>query len=558
MLRLGHIRFRAISAVAMLLLLLVSCAKDIAPPGGPPDTKPPTILATSPLAGDTLISVDASIRIMFSERVQAKAAASALFVSPPLKVEPRIKVKGATLIIDPAANLEPDKTYVVTIGASLADLVGNRMTSSSAFAFSTGNQIDSATVRGVVYNQFRPEPNFRMFAYEMKPWLYDSLFAIVPDYITETGKDGHFEFKYLRPGEYLVLGVEDKDRDNKINSESERIALPNSVAVAMKVADSTIDYAFYVSRYDSLNFAIANRRGIAGAVTIEFSGGKLDVATINPDSIKISTRSGETFTPKVAVAFERESDKLHFWSERLLPDSSYYIRVSGLHSMEGRILDGDTAACDVLLRKADEEKPTVIARSPAADRSLMLPAETLKVVYSEPMAIQPGAARIVVDTTRSIGLRAIANLGNEYHFIPDDSLPVNRRLKFIMENRLVADMFGNSPADSLLRFDFTIASPDSLGFMTGTIESKDTVTLLLQGLYNKMEYTFSHSGVEHYHWQLYPDSYTLYAFADQNHNRRWDLGTLIPLSFAEPGWIVADTIKIRARFEREGFDLNFK
>ena len=35
-----------------------------------------------------------------------------------------------------------------------------------------------------------------------------------------------FEFKYMRPGEYLVLGVEDKDRDNKINGESERVALP--------------------------------------------------------------------------------------------------------------------------------------------------------------------------------------------------------------------------------------------------------------------------------------------------------------------------------------------
>ena len=84
------------------------------------------------------------------------------------------------------------------------------------------------------------------------------------------------------------------------------------------------------------------------------------------------------------------------------------------------------------------------------------------------------------------------------------------------------------------------------------------MTYLLQGLYKKMKYRFSYSGTEHYQWQLYPDSYTLYAFADQNHNRRWDLGTLAPLSFAERGWIVADTIKIRARFEREGFDLNLK
>lgn len=505
-----------------------------------------------------MIPVDANIRIMFSERIQAKAAAGALFISPPLKAEPRVKAKGAALIIDPAVNFEPDKTYVVTIGASLSDLVGNRMTSSAAFAFSTGSHIDSATVQGVIYNQFRPEPNFRVFAYEMKPWLYDSLFTAVPDYITETGKDGHFEFKYMRPGEYLVLGVEDKDRDNKINGETERVALPNSTAIAKKITEPATDYSLYVSKYDSLNFALANCRGIAGAVTMEFSGGKLDATTINPDSIIISPRSGEIFTPRTAVVFDQQSDKLYFWSDRLLPDSSFHIRVSGLHSIEGRHLNGDTAACDVRLREVDEEKPTVISRTPTADRFLMLPSETLSVVYSEPMTIQASAAKIVVDTTRSVSVRAVPGLGTEYHFIPEDSLPANRRLKFVMQNRIATDLYGNSPADSLFQFDFTVTSPDSLGLLTGTIESNDTVTFLLQGLYRKMRYTFSHSGTEHCRWELFPDSYTLYAFADQNHNRRWDLGTLAPWSFAERGWIVADTIKIRARFEREGFDLNLK
>ena len=143
-------------------------------------------------------------------------------------------------------------------------------------------------------------------------------------------------------------------------------------------------------------------------------------------------------------------------------------------------------------------------------------------------------------------------------FIPEDSLPANRRLKFVLEQRLVTDLYGNSPADSLFQFDYRFASPDSLGTLTGTIKSHDTVTIVLQGIGRRMKYTFSTAGTEHYPWQLCPDSYTLYAFADQNHNRRWDLGTLAPFTFAEPGWIVADTIKIRARFEREGFDLDLK
>ncbi len=545
-------------AFAAVMLLFVACAKDVAPPGGPADTTPPTILTTSPVEGDTLVSLDANIRVLFSERIQTKASASTIFISPPLKAEPQIKVKGSTLIVDPAENLEADKTYVVTIGASLADQVGNRMANSSAFAFSTGSHIDSATVRGIVYNQLKPEPNFRVFAYEMKPWLYDSLFAVLPDYITESGKEGRFEFRFMRPGEYLVLGVEDKDRDNKISGESERVALPNSTAMAQKATEPTLEYSLYVTKYDSLNFTLANCRGSGGAITVEFTGGKVDGATVNPDSIVITSRSGETFTPKTAVVFEQDASKLHLWSDRLLADSSFYVRISGLRSLEGRHLSGDTAACDLRITKIDEEKPTVMSRTPGPERLLMLPSDTLSIVYSEPAVIQTGAARIVADTTLSLGLRAEAGSGTEYRFVPEDTLPVNRRLKFVMENRLLADLYGNSPADSLFQFDFSITSPESLGMVTGTIESADTVMFMLQGITRKMKYSFTVTGTEHYRWQLYPDSYTLYAFADQNHNRRWDTGTLVPLSFAERGWVLTDTIKVRARFETEGIDFNLK
>jgi hypothetical protein len=124
----------------------------------------------------------------------------------------------------------------------------------------------------------------------------------------------------------------------------------------------------------------------------------------------------------------------------------------------------------------------------------------------------------------------------------------------------VHDISGNSPADSFSTFDFVVTSKDSLGTLTGAISGTELhdVIVNLQGLNRKIDYTFRNISAGHYSWSLYPDSYLLSAYSDQNHNDKWDHGTLIPFKFSEPGWIVQDTIKIRARFEREGFDLEFK
>ena len=36
----------------------------------------------------------------------------------------------------------------------------------------------------------------------------DSIFFTNPQYVSEADDEGHFEFKYLAPGDYIILGVE--------------------------------------------------------------------------------------------------------------------------------------------------------------------------------------------------------------------------------------------------------------------------------------------------------------------------------------------------------------
>ena len=545
-----------LTAVAMLL----TCAKDLPPPGGPADTIPPEITATTPADGDILVPLDTRLEVVFSERIDRKSALKSVFISPPLREEPRLRVKRNRLLIEPAQALDTNRTYVVTIGSATADIHGNRLRSSYTFAFSTGESIDSAQIAGIVYDKGKPKRNFPVFAFQATPGLFDSLFCLAPDYITQTGEQGEFRLQYLRQGDYLVVGVEDKDGDNRINSHSERVALPQSLTAATPPGDSVVEYGFHVTRYDSSRLVLLTGTGAEGRVTMRFTGGRIEPASLIIDSISIIDEQGMTIISDAVTVIPTEPDKVHVFSHYFRLDSSFTMQIKGLRSLTGQTTETDLVECRITIRNPDDLPPVVVDRNPQAGRSLIIVTESLTVTYSEPVLFTDHAAIIEIDSSSAITLTPIDQGGNSYAFGVDTTLPRQQLLTFSLDQRRVTDLYGNHPLDSLYQFTFTIASPESLGALTGLIQadSGEIILIQLKGLQHKLRYDLLQVGGGEFDWQLYPDKYRGQAFADKNNNRRWDLGSLSPFQFSEPGWIVADTIRIRARFEHSGYQFNFQ
>lgn len=148
----------------------------------------------------------------------------------------------------------------------------------------------------------------------------------------------------------------------------------------------------------------------------------------------------------------------------------------------------------------------------------------------------------------------------KYAILPAEAVPYDKRLKLRVNLGAVKDLAGNSGKDTVFTLDFALANPDSLGSLSGYIDFEHVreVTLRFAGLSRKQEYTFTQLANGKYAVTMYPDQYIVTAFSDQNHNGRWDHGSLAPFQFAEPGWLVPDTLRIRARFDTEGFDLDLK
>jgi hypothetical protein len=193
-------------------LLLSSCAGQVAPPGGPPDTVPPRIIRTEPDSNAVDVRPDRVV-LEFSEYVERRSVEESVFFSPDLGVL-EFDWSGRELEITFAQPLRDSLTYVLNVGTDVVDVrAGNRMASGFSLAFSTGSRIDDAAIAGRVYDA-SPEGVF-VFAYRLEGRNPDTLnpATVRPDYITQTGRQGRFLLSHLAEGRYRLIAVRDQYKD---------------------------------------------------------------------------------------------------------------------------------------------------------------------------------------------------------------------------------------------------------------------------------------------------------------------------------------------------------
>ncbi|MEX0737056.1 MAG: Ig-like domain-containing protein, partial [Bacteroidota bacterium] len=136
--------------ISLIMILLLSCAGQVPPEGGPVDTDPPLIVSTIPPPGTTLFAGDRVI-LEFDEYVDRRSVEQSIFVSPPVG-SLEFDWSGREVEITFSDRLRENTTYVVNIGTDVVDLRNrNKMAQAFSFAFSTGGEIDFGAIEGKVY-----------------------------------------------------------------------------------------------------------------------------------------------------------------------------------------------------------------------------------------------------------------------------------------------------------------------------------------------------------------------------------------------------------------------
>ena len=216
-----------IPAVLVLGVMMFpsGCANTTTPPsGGPKDTIPPVLLKTSPLPGTVNVPTHKTqIKFTFDEYVVVKDPSN-IFLSPPLEKKPKYKMQGKTLVVTFESDLDSNTTYTLDITGAVADNNEGNFFEGFTLAFSTGSQLDSMGVTGLVQdcNSLKPIKGATVLLY--KDHADSAVFLHRPSAAAKTDEWGFFSLRNIQDTLYRVYAIKDANGNNIYEPDQESIA----------------------------------------------------------------------------------------------------------------------------------------------------------------------------------------------------------------------------------------------------------------------------------------------------------------------------------------------
>lgn len=130
-------------ALALMVFFLLACGgSDI------PDTVPPTIASTSPVAGASAVAVDAVVTASFSEAMSLSTISATTFTlnNGSTNVAGTVAYTGTTASFTPSSPLAYASQYTARITSAATDLAGNAMAGDATWSFATRASPDTVRV----------------------------------------------------------------------------------------------------------------------------------------------------------------------------------------------------------------------------------------------------------------------------------------------------------------------------------------------------------------------------------------------------------------------------
>lgn len=193
--------------------LVHSCAnKAQGPTGGPKDEIPPTVIKSNPRNG-ALNFKKKDIQIYFDENVSIDNASENVLISPPQLKQPIVKGNGRLVTLAFEEDLIDSTTYTINFGNAIVDLNEKNPVKNFRFAFSTGNEIDTLKISGIVINaeNLNPMSKTMVGIYREND---DSVFFQKPFLrIGRTDENGKFVIDNVKAGTYKIFALDDINKD---------------------------------------------------------------------------------------------------------------------------------------------------------------------------------------------------------------------------------------------------------------------------------------------------------------------------------------------------------
>ena len=311
------------------------CANTTTPPsGGAKDTIPPVMLRVSPLPGTTNVPVHRTKLVFtFNEYVKIKDA-NGVFLSPPLEKKPKASLKGKSLVVTFESDLDSNTTYTLDLTGAIADNNEGNLFPGYTLVFSTGSQIDSMCVTGLVQdcNTLMPVKGATVMLY--KDQADSAVFLRRPVAAAKTDDWGFFSIRNIQDTVYRVYAIKDENNNNLYDPDNEKIAFLDTL---LKPSIQFNDSLYEFKKFDMKDTALCLARNAQIELNLfrekpskqmlvkkERVGERTAYLTfMAPDAVIHDMRIKGLPREKLISQFNLQRDSLELWvnDQRKMPDT---------------------------------------------------------------------------------------------------------------------------------------------------------------------------------------------------------------------------------------------
>ncbi|MBI3580256.1 MAG: Ig-like domain-containing protein [Ignavibacteriales bacterium] len=558
----------------LFIVLLVSCAGQVAPQGGPVDTTPPAIISTFPSLYTTKFSGD-KIVLEFDEYVDHRSVEESIFISPNLGAL-EFDWSGTEVTIRFAEKLRPNATYVVNVGTDVNDVHNrNRMAQAFTLAFSTGETIDRGAIEGKVYPQKAGDQvsGVMVFAYNLGVMNPDTLNPqhTRPDYITQTGKDGAFFFRHLSFGSYRIFAVKDEYRNLLYDPEIDEVGVPSknialtpddtlqtNVTMQLSIADTTAPRLLKVAPQD--------RRHLL----VEFSE-PMDTSTVSQYSFFIGdTVKGNVLNTLAVAPVLPSFSKFLVLTDEQIVSQPYKLFAQESKDLSGHAVNPIASALGFNGGSHSDSLPPTVSAISIRDSARNVELQPrIQIFFSDILQKEQSSKSVLLqDSIRApipVSIRWLSNAAME--ITPSNQLMPLAWYKLTVELKNLLTQTGRKGKDTLRTVAFQTLDPEMFSSIEGILidnnrsDTTGAFHLFVENIVQKNStpylVTLRKQGKFEFK-DVTEGQYILHAFRDRNENKKYDAGQPYPFKQSERFVNYPDTLKVRARWPLEGVRLIFR
>ena len=547
-------------AALFSLVAVLSCAKQAFPPGGPVDETPPEIVMTSPAPGATNVSSTDPLLFEFSEPMDDESVEENFFIVPIPGDWPSFEWRqgGRVFVVRLNRELEPDVTYVISIGAKARDRNRNSLEESYMLTFSTGTVLEDKRIAGrIVPGGFLgPDPEevalVDVIAYRIEETMESpDPRNDIPDYLTQTGTDGYYELIGLSSGKYRLFAIGDNDRDGYYTENYDMIGIaPHDVTLTAEDSLTTAPDITVAMRYTT-EFQLTSARAPDNRRLELFFDRSVEPETLRLDIPGLEVNGWFPIPGNrraISVVTGPQANGRRYEIARIEAEDRDGNGIMPLDVVP--FFDG-TSRPDTTSLAIVEQQPPVITRS----------GEPVALVFNRALAVPEGLSGIFSEDSR-LSLAIEQTAPNRIVLKPVESWQPGVSYDLLFDRDRLTGIAGNRlPADGA-RVEIRVAPADSLSALGGIVDVADqtgSCRIIAREIVTgeSREVTADEEGTWH-SGSLLPGRYLIWGHHDSDGDGRVNPGTVAPYLFAEQVAAYPDTVDLAPRWPVTDIRIRFE